>query len=89
MGFTCRMDVKWLKIYRAARFAIFLCAYHHSVGPCYRFTDGHRFYNSKPHVLIKSSLDLLLPMYWDGDRLMVGDRFCIRFHHQTHRGFSH
>lgn len=89
MGFACRVYVKWLKIYHAARFAIFLCAEHHAMAPCYRFTDGRRLYNSKPHVLIMSCLDILLPMYLDRDRWLVGDRFGIRFHHQTHSVSSH
>lgn len=86
---ACRVYVKWLKIYHAARFAIFLCAEHHAMAPCYRFTDGRRLYNSKPHVLIMSCLDILLPMYLDRDRWLVGDRFGIRFHHQTHSVSSH
>lgn len=40
MGFTCRVYIKWLKIYRAAGFAIFLCADNHSVAPCYSSLIG-------------------------------------------------
>ena len=68
------MEVECLEVHCSARFSILLRANYHSMTPCDWFADWDRFYYTKADILVKPSLDLLSPVKWDRQGLMMGHR---------------
>ena len=52
--------------------------------PCDRFTNWDRFDYTKADILVEPSLDLLSPVKWDRQGLMLGHKSGLWVNHQSH-----
>ena len=81
MSLSCCMDVECLEINSSSGFPILSGCYDHLVAPSNRFANRNWFYDSESNILIKACFNILLPVKWHWNWLMVGNRFCFWINH--------
>ena len=84
VGLSGCMEVECLEVHCSVRFSILLQANYHSMTPCDRFANWDRFNYTKTDILVKPCLDLLSPVKWDRQGLMMGHRGGLWVNHQLH-----
>ena len=89
MGLPGCMEVECLEVNSSVAFAILFRADYHAVTPCDRFAYRNRFDNAKTDILIKTGLDLIPPVEWDRQGLVMGNEANLWVNHQLHRWAVH
>ena len=84
VGLSGCVEVECLEVHCSVRFSILLRANYHSMTPCDWFANCDRFDYTKADILVKPGLDLLSPVKWDRQGLMMGHRGGLWVNHQSH-----
>ena len=87
VGFPGRVGIQGLEIDRASKGAVFLCTSDHPVTPGDGFAHGDWF--QQAHVTIEAGLHFLLPMEWDWNGGVVGNRCGVGVDHEAQGGSVH